>query len=760
MAELEKQKTAPWRLFRGPSVHTLGGDQRTVSVQGDAEHNLIITGDVNVSLAVDAARIEALSPVHQLPADLADFAGRERQAEKLLSVLNARGGRVAISSIEGMGGLGKTALAVHVAHRLTERYPDGQIMVDMAATSATRLTTEQALVRVIRAFEPEIKLPKAAAELQPIYLSTLRGKRVLLILDNAFDGNQVAPLVPPENCGLLVTSRRRIAVAGLVRVDLDLLSPEEATGLLRSIVGENRVATGELMRIAELCGLLPLALRVAGMFLVANPHWSAEKFVAALTNERRRLGHLRLEGNAALDVAASLALSVRELRVARPDIADRWHELEVFPAGFDTAGAAAVWDLPVEAAEEALGLLLSRSMVLYDPAQERWRLHDLMRDIASGRAAVEILGTPADFEARISAARRRHAEHYREVLEMADFLYLKGSEYMPFGLALFFNERRNIETGQAWAVSAAAEDPAAAGLCVSFPEAGANMLEVIQRPRQRIAWLESAVAAARTIGDRRAEGGALGNLGNAYADLGNLGRALELYKQHLAIARGTGHRQGESNALGNLGITYGSLDDPRRAIALFEEALAITREIGDRRGEGNTLGGLGAAHAALGEHRRAIELYEESLAIAQEIGDRRGEGIVLNNIGTAYADLGDPHHAIDFYERRIMIARETADQGGEGNALGNLGDAHAALGNHRRAIELYEQQLAIAREIEDRPGEGKALSNLGLAYGGLGDRRCGIRFLEDALNIFQAIESPDAAQVSADISKLKKEGGL
>ena len=99
MAELEKQKTAPWRLFRGPSVHTLGGDQRTVSVQGDAEHNLIITGDVNVSLAVDAARIEALSPVHQLPADLADFAGRERQAEKLLSVLNARGGRVAISSI-------------------------------------------------------------------------------------------------------------------------------------------------------------------------------------------------------------------------------------------------------------------------------------------------------------------------------------------------------------------------------------------------------------------------------------------------------------------------------------------------------------------------------------------------------------------------------------------------------------------------------------------------------------------------------------
>jgi hypothetical protein len=155
--------------------------------------------------------------------------------EKLLTVLNAPGGQVAISAIDGMGGIGKTALAMHAAHRLTARYPDGQIVVDMAGTSAALLSPAQALERVIRVFEPLISLPEDVAELRPIYLHLLRGKRVLLILDNALDGDQVTPLLPPEDSALIVTSRRRIAVVGLMRVNLDLLVSEEATGLLRLV---------------------------------------------------------------------------------------------------------------------------------------------------------------------------------------------------------------------------------------------------------------------------------------------------------------------------------------------------------------------------------------------------------------------------------------------------------------------------------------------------------------------------------------------
>jgi tetratricopeptide (TPR) repeat protein len=526
-----------------------------------------------------------------------------------------------------MGGLGKTTLAVHVAHRLTGRYPDGQIVVDMAATSAAPLLPAQGLARVIRAFEPLMQLPETVAELRPIYLHMLRGKRVLLILDNALDGDQVAPLLPPEDCALIVTSRRRIAVAGLERVDLDLLAPDEATGLLRSIVGEARATAAELSRIAELCGLLPLALRIAGMFLVASPHWSAAAFIGALADERERLARLKLEGNASLDVAASLALSARELRRTHPDIADRWHELAVFLAGFDDAAAAAVWDQPAGTARDALGRLLSHSMVLYDEAQQRWRLHDLMRDLAGGHFATQALGAPADLAARLTAARQRHAEHYCGVLAAADDLYLKGGAQVVRGLALFDRERRNIETGQAWAAGCAADDPTAARLCVNYPNTGADVLYLRRHPRQRIAWLETATTAARKIGDRLGEGAALGNLGIAYAHLGEPRRAIGFYEQQLTITREIGDRHGEGNALDNLGIAYADLGELRRAIEFYEQRLVIAREIGDRHGEGYALGNLGIEYKNLGEPRCAIEFYEQHLTIAREIGDRRGEGL-------------------------------------------------------------------------------------------------------------------------------------
>jgi tetratricopeptide (TPR) repeat protein len=679
----------------------------------DAKNSQFFAGDVHIHAPPPAAP----SPLHQLPADVADFAGRAAQMEKLLELLSAPGGRVAISAIEGMGGLGKTALSVHVAHRLIGRYPDAQIVIDMAGTSTAPLTPAQALARIIGAVEPSMRLPEAVAELRPIYLSVLRGKRMLLILDNALDGDQVAPLVPPENCALIVTSRRRIALAGLVRVDLDLLAPEEAVALLRSLVDDDRATPAELSRIAELCGLLPLALRISGMFL-ANPHWSAQRFIAALADEQKRLARLKLDGSAALDIAANLALSVRELRAVRPDVADRWHELAVFPASFDTAGAAAVWGQPEEAADDALGVLLSRSMVLYDPAQQRWRLHDLMRDLAGGHIAAEVVGAPADLAARLTAARRRHAEHYCGVLAAADDLYLKGGERVVLGLALFDRERSNIEVGQAWAACGVEADPVAARLATKYPLDGADVLLLRQHPRQRVAWLETA-AAARKIGDRRGEGNALGNLGNAYADLG----------------------------------------EPRRAIECFEQVLTIMREIGDRRGEGAELNNLGNAYAALGDTRRAIAHYEQHLVIAREIGDRRGEGVALGNLGVAYKNLGDTRRAIAHHEQYLTIAREIGDRRGEGSALGNLGHAYLVLGEPRRAIEFYEQHLVIAREIGDRRGEGNALGNLGNAYAGLGEPRRAIEFLRGALDIFEAIEDPHAAHVRETIAWLEKQGG-
>jgi tetratricopeptide (TPR) repeat protein len=700
--------------------------QRAVSLGGDANGAVIVTGDGNVIVHVDSfAAIAWLldrshpSPLHQLPADLADFAGRTVQMDKLLGLLNTPGGRVAISAIDGMGGLGKTTLAVHVAHRLTSQYPDAQVVVDMAGTTAAPLTPAQGLARVIRVFEPLMQLPDTVAELRPIFLHVLRGKRVLLILDNALDGDQVAPLLPPENCALIVASRRRIAVPGLVRVDLDLLAPEEAVGLLGSIVGQGRATAAELSRIAELCGLLPLALRVAGMFLHASPQWSAERFTAALTDEKKRLARLKMEGSADLNVAASLALSFAELRRARPDLAERWHELAVFPVSFDTAAAGGVWDQAEEATDDALGVLLSRSMVLYDPVQQRWRLHDLMRDLAGGQVATEALGAPGDLAARLNAARKQHAEHYCGVLAAADELYLKGGEHVALGLTLFDRERRNIEAGQAWAADCGADDPVGARLATRYPFVGAHILFLRQHPRQRIGWLETAATAARKADDRRGEGLAVGNLGTAYADLGQHHRAVEFYEQTLAIAR----------------------------------------EIGDRRSEGNALGNLGTAYAALGEPRRAIEFHEQHLAIAREIGDRSGECNALGDLGNAYDDLREPHRAVEFYKQTLTLTREIGNRAAEGGTLGNLGVAYVQLGEPRRAIEFLEQQLTIAREIGDRRSEGIALANLGDVYSLLGEPSRAIEVLGEAQVIFEKIESPHTAHVRAKIAELEKGGG-
>jgi tetratricopeptide (TPR) repeat protein len=276
-----------------------------------------------------------------------------------------------------------------------------------------------------------------------------------------------------------------------------------------------------------------------------------------------------------------------------------------------------------------------------------------------------------------------------------------------------------------------------------------------------------ALVITREIGDRRDEGIHLGNLGLAYADLGEPRRAIEYHQQALAIAREicaastersaewADARRNEGIHLGNLGLAYADLGEPRRAIEYHEQALAISREIGARGDEGADLGALGLAYADLGEPRRAIEYLEQALAISREIGDRRNEGNWLGNLGLAYAALGEPRRVIEYHEQALVIAREIGDRRNEGAWLGNLGLAYADLGEPRRATEFYNQALVISREVNDRRGEGIALGNLGTAYAALGEPRRAIEYLEQALAIFEEIESPYAEQARRRLAELR-----
>ena len=679
--------------LRGAGFNVASG-ARSVAFTGEAGQVNINTGDTTV-YEVAAPVIPTL---HQLRAPVGDFVGRAKEIADLLATLRG-GGSAAISGISGMGGIGKTELALYVAERLRDAYPDAQLVLDMRGTDDATRPPADALASCIRAFAGlEQRLPDDLEELKRLYLSTLEGKRALILLDNAYDSAQVRPLLPPKGSALLVTSRETIPLPGMKRVMLEELQPVEARELLTGIAP--RVAPDIADRICFLCGYLPLAVRAAASLLDVTVDLNPDTYAAQLADERTRLEHIGAEG-VEVSVEASFNLSYARLS---PDAARVFRCLAVFPASFDAGAEEAVCE---DESHKHLSELLRRSLVLYNTDTHRYRLHDLARLFADSRLS----------ETERSAGRMRHAVQYLIVLAKCDEFYLQGGDAIKDGLALFDTERRNIEAGQEWACQHSGGDGTAALLCNKYPDAGVYVLDLRQHSRERILWIEAGLAAARQIKDRAAEGSHLGNLGLAYAALG----------------------------------------ETRRAVEFYEQQLVITREIGDRSGEGSALGNLGNAYAALGETRRAVEFYEQRLVIAREIGDRRGEGNALGNLGNAYAVLGETRRAVEFHEQALAIDKEIGDRRGEGQDLGNLGNAYAALGETRRAVEFYEQALAIDREIGDRRGEGNSLFNSSLALDKLGDRAQAIARAEAALEIFEQIESPSAKVVRARLARWRGE---
>jgi len=619
--------------------------------------------------------------LNQIPFPPKDFTGRKAEIKELVAKIGKKG--FAIIGIQGMGGIGKTALAFRLAKDLAKHYPDGQFYLDLKGTQdkgVKPLTPGGAMAHVIRGYntDPNFRLPDDEGQLKGLYNSVLHGKRALLLMDNALDEKQVEPLIPPEGNVLLITSRQHFHLPGIFAKDLNILPPEDAKKLLSTIAPKIGNHADE---IAKLCGYLPIALRLAGSALaeerLITPAEYAKRLAAANSSKLLEFA----------DASFSLSYDLLDSEMQK-----LWRMLAVFPDTFDSTAAGAVWGISHEKAEEKLNTLVNRSLVDCDETSRRCRLHDLARVFADSRLADK---------KEPYTAQRRHAEHYMKVLAAANEMYLQGGEAIMQGLGLFDLEWINISTGQAWAAQNAATDETAAQLCCNYPDAGVYVLTLRLHPRERISWLEAALSAARKLKDRAAEGVHLGNLGNAYADLGETRRAIEHYEKALQISQEIGARRGEGQALGNLGLAYADLGETRRAIEHNEKALEISREIGDKRAEGIILGSLGLAYAALGETRRAIEFYEQHLTIAREIGDRRGEGAALGNLGLAYTDLGEPRRAIDYYEQILEIHREIGDRRGEGNDLWNMSLALDKLGQREEAIAKAEAALVIYEQIED-----------------------------------------------------------
>ena len=665
--------------------------KRGAAIDGDVSGSAIITGDGNV-IQISPPVDPVTTALHQLRAPVGDFVGREQEIDILINALR-HGSKACISGINGMGGIGKTELALLVAQHLSNDYPDAQFFINLQGTDPNPRLPQEVMAICIRAFVgPEARLPEDLDQLSQLYRSHLNGKRVLLLLDNAADSAQVRPLLPPTGSALLVTSRQAIALPGITPLTLSPLTETEARELLLEIAPRAAAVAAE--QICELCGYLPLAIRAAGSLLAITADLDPVDYATQLKDERNRLEHIGAEG-VEIGVAASFNLSYTRLT---PEAARVFRSLSVFPATFDAAAAEAVCD---DAGHVCLSGLLQRSLVLYDDGTKRYRLHDLARLFADAKLNEE----------ERAAGHKRHASYYVFVFSAANELYLQGGEVMARGLLLYDFERSNIQAGHTWVAAQGVEvDEEIALLGMVYPEVGADILHLRQHPRERIRWLEIALGAARRLKDRTNEAAALSNLGLAYAALGNTIRTVQFYEQALHIVRELGDRKGEGIVLGNLGNVY-LLDEPQRAIQFYEQQLTVVREVGDRRSERNALGNLGVAYNTRGEIQRAVKFYEQALHIDREIGDRRGEGIDLSNLGTVYHTLGEFQRALQFYEQYLNIAREIGDRRGEGNALCNLSLALNRLGKRAQAIQHAEQSLTIFELIED-PNAAKVRAQL------------------------------------------------
>jgi tetratricopeptide (TPR) repeat protein len=685
-------------------------DGNIVSDQQNEDHNESPAGETHITEDLTANPAALKSHLSQLPPPLPEFTGRSAELSALAAAqINPQ---YKILGLQGSGGVGKTTLAVKLAHQLTQHYPDAQIYIDLKGASATPLQAPEALAQIIRAFMPTVRLPESEPELMHMYQSVLEGKGALLLFDNAADTEQVAPLLPPASCLSIITSRQQIELPAMFTSRLNGLPGPEARELLHRIVP--RVGD-QADQISELCGRMPLALRVAASTLTLHPELSFDNYI-------RRLEILQEGERGAEPIDAVLQVTYQLLEAGLQRL---WRLLAVFPDSFDINAAASVWRINPARAADALDYLMFYSLIDRNRTTGRFRLHDVMLHFSSLWLTEEENGI----------AQYLHSAHYQSVLHEADALYEQGGQALKQGLTLLDLEWHNIQAGQSWAAANSDKNRAACELCATYPVAGRYVRGLRQHPRERIRWSESALNAARILQRRKAMGRHLIALGDSYIDLTDAHNAIDCYEQALELARNTADYRGEADALSGLGMAHylgGRLNQARE---FHLTALEIGRSINDQRSEAISLGNLGLTYYAQGEARKAMALFDQQLIIARETGDRHNESIALGGLGMAHNALGNPEGAITLLNQQLKIAREIGDRRGELNALCQLGSAHASLHNNPEAVAFHEQALAVAREIGDRRNETNALGGLGVHYYHRGNLEVALQYFEQQLNL-------------------------
>lgn len=737
-------------------------------------------------------RIGATAPTRStLPARPSNFTGREKELDRLCKLLTS-GGRGVTIRIDGrMGGAGKTALALEAAYRVAEQFPDGVRFVDLRGIGpAEPFTPEQAVAAVIEQLEPTARLPDHLDQLRPLYRRVLAGKRRLLLLDNAKDTAQVKDLVLPESVALLITSRDMLVLPGAVRIELPEFSPDEARELLRKIIGEKEASDSVLDELVKVCGRLPLALQAAGAFLANYRDWDVPTYLDELRKHRLEMLSKVAREDPAFDVQNVLGFSLDRLQRDDNELAERFPLLVVFPAGFDAEAAAAVWEVELPNAREALSRLVARSLLHIDIDERgRYRLHELIRELAQRRIGGKALEVP----------RLRHAKYYRDVLARANNLFIKGGDDVFEGLRLFDLERANIEVGQGWTASNI-DVVEGAKLAYGYVKGGGSLLDLRLDARARTDWLAKAIDGCKKDGNILNEADAVFHLAKAHEEEGNLPEAIRRHEQALellsrvnplkasvfgnlgfvkyrarepdalrhlyralnlansaensAVKAGnsvdvTENRLEKESILHHIGLLFRDRGEPDKAHQFFDQALKIARDIGDVRGQGDLHGSIGSTLRHQGEPDKALEHHEIWLGLVERTKDKAGEGRAHHNIGLDLVDLGRLDEAEFHFKKYLDIAQMIGNKHDEANATGSLADLHARKGNLQGALPLFQLRREKCREIEDDLGLANTWFDQARALDGNGDPEGSRGCAREALSIFRRIGAAEARKVEA-----------
>ncbi|WP_026185003.1 AfsR/SARP family transcriptional regulator [Salinispora vitiensis] len=776
-------------------------DLHTALLRGAAPGELRAPGTVlgRNSVAATGRNPVAARPPRpaQLPAPVGYFTGRGTELGELSSVIETGHDDVRpVVLISGQGGIGKTSLAVQWAVSVTDRFPDGQLFVNLRGHDrADALAPAEVVAVLLRCLGvPDDRLPTGLAERVALYRTILADQRMLVVLDDVGSTEQVLPVIPGSAASLLVLTSRNSLVALVTHTRVhtilpDLFSQDEATDLMAKMLGAERVGRERdaVAGLTELCGRLPLALRIAAAKLAMRPTEPIAVLVEELS-DGDRLAHLSIE-NGSRDVSVVFASAYRSLSLPAMRL---FRLLGLHPGPHLGAPlAAALCGLPADVRRPALAELIAAHLIA-EPQPGRYQFHDLVRLFARrcaltdepARARAEVAEKLLDWYLVGAEAATRVLDSH---LDRVTAVLRHPAPELPFpavreyAIAFLESERENLLPIVRYAEEH--DQPAAACqltyLLTSYFDVRGDWSErvemcqhgvraarqlgdpVLEAEMHRVLGVayrtthqldraldshNEALALLRPLGDEAGLAYVYNNIGGAFVEMRRFTAAIEAYETALRLHDRCGNQAGAATAQRNLGYVHVRMGRADLSFAPLHAALATSRSVGLHRLEASTLNSLGEAHLQQLRHDPALDCLHEALAVSRKAGDRRYQMVALGDLGRTYLARGDPASAVGHLDRALQMSRRLGHRHIEARTLNQLGEAQLRLANLDEARRCLTASASLRRTVPDRYEQACVHRNLGDLAELTGSRGDAQRHWSTAVRLYREANATEEAE--------------